>query len=79
MLKTDAHFKMNLFIDLQKYWLSQTEEQSSSFAEPGGGGEDLATDVSQPEHSETNTQVEGVDEADIVKTDGNFLYVLHGQ
>ncbi|KYF63985.1 beta-propeller domain-containing protein [Sorangium cellulosum] len=32
-----------------------------------------------PTHSDTNTQVAGVDEADIVKTDGNNLYVLHGQ
>ncbi|HMI93584.1 MAG TPA: beta-propeller domain-containing protein, partial [Polyangiales bacterium] len=30
------------------------------------------------DHSETNTQVEGVDEADIVKTDGTHIYVLHG-
>jgi uncharacterized secreted protein with C-terminal beta-propeller domain len=28
------------------------------------------------EYSETNTQVEGVDEPDMVKTDGNYLYVL---
>ena len=27
-------------------------------------------------HSETNTQVEGVDEGDIVETDGDYLYVL---
>jgi hypothetical protein len=32
-----------------------------------------------PSHSTTNNQVEGVDEADIVKTDGKQLYVLHGQ
>ena len=28
------------------------------------------------EHSETNVQVEGVDEADIVKTDGNYIYYV---
>jgi len=33
----------------------------------------VATDV--PEYSKTNIQVEGVDEADIVKTDGKYLYV----
>ncbi|MEI9949804.1 MAG: beta-propeller domain-containing protein [Pseudomonadota bacterium] len=32
-----------------------------------------------PAHSETETQVKGVDEADIVKADGTKLYVLHGQ
>lgn len=30
-------------------------------------------------YSETNTQVAGVDEADIVKNDGKNLYVLHGR
>jgi len=34
---------------------------------------------STPNHSETETQVKGVDEADIVKADGTKLYVLHGQ
>jgi len=38
-------------------------------------------DTSGPsaEYSETNVQVEGVDEADIVKTDGECLYVVAGQ
>ena len=56
----------------------------------GVGGEDMANDGAAPpeaggpaeddktpdEYSETNTQVEGVDEADRVKTDGQFIYVL---
>ena len=29
-------------------------------------------------HSETNIQVEGVDEADIVKTDGEYIYIVSG-
>ncbi|MCI8465686.1 MAG: hypothetical protein HFI63_07495 [Lachnospiraceae bacterium] len=29
------------------------------------------------DYSETNTQVKGIDEADIVKTDGNYLYVVY--
>jgi len=33
---------------------------------------------SAPDHSTTNIQVAGVDEADIVKTDGEYLYVLSG-
>lgn len=32
-----------------------------------------------PEHSETNVQVEGVDEADLVKTNGQRIYALSGQ
>jgi len=27
-------------------------------------------------HSNTNVQVEGVDEGDIVKTDGNYIYTI---
>jgi len=30
------------------------------------------------DHSKTNIQVEGVDEADIVKTDGEHIYVISG-
>jgi uncharacterized secreted protein with C-terminal beta-propeller domain len=38
------------------------------------------TDISskEKEFSKTNTQVEGVDEADIVKTDGDYLYLIAG-
>ncbi len=32
----------------------------------------------EPSYSATNIQVEGVDEADIVKTDGDYIYVLSG-
>lgn len=32
-----------------------------------------------PDHSITNVQVEGVDEADVVKTDGDFIYVISGE
>ena len=39
----------------------------------------LAGDVkAAPAYSTTNIQVEGVDEADIVKTDGTYLYVVSG-
>ncbi|HIH37563.1 beta-propeller domain-containing protein [Candidatus Woesearchaeota archaeon] len=31
-----------------------------------------------PEYSQTNVQVENVDEPDIVKTDGNYIYTLSG-
>lgn len=41
----------------------------SALANSAGGGGD---------HSETNTQVDGVDEADIVETDGTYLYLAVG-
>ncbi|WP_437967410.1 beta-propeller domain-containing protein [Sorangium sp. So ce260] len=45
----------------------------------GGEGAAAGDNSADPAHSDTNTQVAGVDEADIVKTDGNNLYVLHGE
>ncbi|MDC0679597.1 beta-propeller domain-containing protein [Sorangium atrum] len=52
-------------------------------ADDGETGQETSADGSgsgaDPAHSETNTQVAGVDEADIIKTDGNNIYVLHGQ
>ena len=46
---------------------------------PAGNAAGAATDSAAPAHSDTETQVKGVDEADIVKADGTELYVLHGQ
>ncbi|MFK7779939.1 MAG: beta-propeller domain-containing protein [Candidatus Gracilibacteria bacterium] len=44
------------------------EKSVSSDSISGMGGGDV------PEFSKTNTQVEGVDESDIVKTDGKYIY-----
>jgi len=35
-----------------------------------------SADISEKEYSSTNVQVKGVDEADIVKTDGKYIYYL---
>lgn len=35
-----------------------------------------ATDSADAVYTDTNTQVDGVDEGDIVKTDGEYLYIL---
>jgi len=43
------------------------------------GGIDLHISAISPEHSTTNIQVAGVDEADIVKTDGEYIYLVSGQ
>ncbi|WP_437334888.1 beta-propeller domain-containing protein [Sorangium sp. So ce394] len=53
---------------------SPTPPVAGSPEDAASGGESDA-----PAHSDTNTQVAGVDEADIVKTDGNNLYILHDQ
>ncbi len=38
---------------------------------------DINTDKGSDGYSETTTQVEGVDEADIIKTDGEYIYILN--
>jgi inhibitor of cysteine peptidase len=58
------------------YWLRAGELTAESFdaqASVPKAAEPAATD-----YSETNIQVEGVDEADIVKTDGEYLYIVSG-
>lgn len=45
--------------------------QKSSEALTAGAGES--------DYSETNVQVQGVDEADIVKTDGEYIYIVKGR
>jgi uncharacterized secreted protein with C-terminal beta-propeller domain len=46
---------------------------SSQVRAPSSSGS--AASVAVPNHSNTNNQVAGVDEADLVETDGRFLYV----
>lgn len=48
---------------------SEAESSDSAMTNGAGGGD----------YSETNTVVEGVDEADIVKTDGKYIYRLTGE
>ncbi|MCW4050668.1 MAG: beta-propeller domain-containing protein [Candidatus Bathyarchaeota archaeon] len=51
----------------------------SSVTGRGFAVEELYSDLSQaldPDYSSTNIQVEGVDEADIVKTDGEYIYLV---
>jgi len=54
---------------------STTDDGMAAAPEPPPmpGGDEGGTD---PDYSGTNVQVAGIDEADIVKTDGNYIYVL---
>lgn len=42
------------------------------------GSDTAKTVVSERSYSETNVQVAGVDEADLIETDGEYLYILRG-
>lgn len=45
----------------------------------GSAVDEAQNSGSQKDHSTTNVQVAGIDEGDIVKTDGNYLYQVRGQ
>ena len=52
----------------------------------GNGSVDVGSDITDSKlsasgtaHGETNTQVDGIDEADILKNDGNYLYLVRTQ
>ncbi len=48
--------------------------KTDSIAESGTANADLMSKESSLDYSKTNNQVENVDEADIVKTDGKYIY-----
>ncbi len=52
--------------------------RSGSLKAAQGDVEALGESSETPQHSTTNVQVEGVDEADVVKTDGVFIYTIAG-
>lgn len=52
-------------------WLASGDEAAA--ADSGGDGAAPGSAASAPEHSSTNVQEEGVDEADLVKTDGRII------
>lgn len=54
--------------------LSMYKGATSEFDSPPNSSEN---DTSAPSHSETNVQVEGVDEDDVIKTDGHYIYYLN--
>lgn len=50
--------------------------KSGAGAAPAPSTGDGAYNPQSPDYSRTNVQVDGVDEGDIVKTDGSYIYVL---
>lgn len=55
------------------YWLRTGEALAET-----SDAQAAAPKASDADYSETNIQVEGVDEADIVKTDGEYIYIVSG-
>ena len=89
-LRDDASSKMNRRIDaeieaIREGYVAVAYEDGANGGAIGvgapapGGATSSPTAPATPAHSDTETQVKGVDEADIVKADGTRMYVLHGQ
>lgn len=57
-------------VSVEHYAISESSEKSSM------DSADTANAASEVEHSATNNQVEGVDESDMVKTDGDYMYSI---
>lgn len=69
------YFKRALTMrDIQSYGIEMDTLEESAASDSDGGENKSSAD----DHSSTNTQVEGVDEADLVKTDGDYIYATLG-
>ena len=66
-----------------KFYYLQSDDGEDAVPETGMTGSSVNTDPgatgSTKDHSTTNLQVAGVDEADVIKADGRYLYVLSGE
>ena len=69
--KTEAVYSVEKDWDLTDGAVSRKEEKSAGAFAQDDAGQDQAED-----YSVTNLQTDGVDESDIVKTDGSYIYVV---
>ncbi|MDR0314641.1 MAG: beta-propeller domain-containing protein, partial [Oscillospiraceae bacterium] len=76
----------NIFIDLKKkqekkdgssifYRMNQKNIDMPESIADNSLDENKSMASAQQDHSQTNTQVSGVDEADIIKNDGRYIYI----
>ncbi|WP_342470564.1 beta-propeller domain-containing protein [Ureibacillus sp. FSL K6-3587] len=68
--------------ELEKYFeaaLAIRKQNDQKFEMEDGVVEESAADTSGSDHSTTNNQVEGIDEGDIVITDGKYIYTAVNQ
>lgn len=75
---TDSSKKNNYYGDDIMLMKEAAPGESADDAATAPAGEGLGAGEESVDYSSTNVQVEGVDEADIVKNDGNYIYVLKG-
>lgn len=64
---------------IEQKLLNKEFEFTNTFNRAVGNALGDSDSAASPSFSDTNTQVAGVDEADIIKTDGEYLYILSGK
>lgn len=64
----------NIDIDFDLNITATMEDSAEKAAAPAAGAE---AEYSKADYSDTNVQVRGVDEADILKTDGEYIYQIN--
>ncbi|MDH5449353.1 MAG: beta-propeller domain-containing protein [Candidatus Bathyarchaeota archaeon] len=74
--KFSSYEEMKVFV---KARLRDRYSYSPTFLLSARSGTESYTKSTVPDYSATNIQVEGVDEADIVKTDGKYIYFISSQ
>jgi len=88
--KSEIRLKSFTSYEELKDFITANSKNQNNYNHEGSGGPLISrfglsnqlstTDASTlPEYSRTNVQVEGVDEADIVKTDGTYIYAVSNQ
>lgn len=87
-IQRTTYEELNHSLDQQMLWYDYTTDNSAddfdsapgADAPDSGAGEPGGSESDRPDaYSDTNTQVEGVDEPDFVKTDGVYTYVITGE
>ena len=76
LAKTSSRYGRGLFYDDVMLETNDAKSITSGFSQSLNASDDASSASSNSDYSTTNVQVEGVDEADIVKTDGEYIYLV---
>ena len=74
----EAYFERAKSMQKRAYGEVTSEMESAESSSLNADTANSAASSAGGDHSTTNNQVEGVDEADSVKTDGNYIYTVMG-
>lgn len=76
VLKENTYSQTNGIYDELDVVLAETETATTTKSALNSDKQESIRDLSSDDYSKTNVQVENVDEADIVKTDGEYIYYI---